>query len=69
MLSLKSPGGVARPKGGKAAKLAEGETRFVANLPTSIHRAIRQRVTERGISQRDYLLELLAKDGIPAGKR
>lgn len=65
VLSLKRPEGAAqRPKAGKAAKLVEGETRFVANIPTRIHQAIRKRVTERRTSQRVYLLELLAKDGI-----
>lgn len=65
VLSLKRPEGAGqRPKAGKAAKLIEGETRFVANIPTRIHQGIRQRVTERRISQREYLLELLRKDGI-----
>ena len=65
VLSLKRPEGAGqRLKAGKAVKLAEGETRFVANLPTRIHQQIRERVTELRISQREYLLRLLKKEGI-----
>lgn len=67
-IPLKSPGaGSKRPKSagvGQAEKLAKGERRFVANLPASIHQQIRERVTEKQISARTYLLALLKKDGI-----
>lgn len=66
-IPLKSPGaGSKRVKSGagQATKLEQGERRFVANLPAAIHQQIRERVTERQISARTYLLELLKQDGI-----
>ncbi len=50
----------ARGHGGKAAR----QRRIVAEVPESVHRQVRLRCFERGILVRDYILELLAKDGI-----
>lgn len=47
-----------------AAKLAEGEARLVVNMPEVLHRKLKMRAVERGQSIRDYILELLDKDGI-----
>jgi hypothetical protein len=45
-------------------KLGDGEKRIVADVPERIHRQVRMRCLERGVLVRDYVLELLAKDGI-----
>ena len=48
-----------------AAKLEEGPpARLTMELPEGIHRAMKLRAVERGMTIRDYVLELLAKDGI-----
>jgi hypothetical protein len=44
---------------------ARRSKRLVCDLPDHVHRAIRMRCAERGIPIRDYICELLAKDGIP----
>jgi len=36
----------------------------VADVPEHIHRQVRLRCMERGVLMRDYILELLAKDGV-----
>jgi hypothetical protein len=38
--------------------------RIVAEVPEVIHRQVRLRCFQRGILVRDYILELLARDGI-----
>ena len=65
-LSLRKPSREQSEKRTKAAaeKLGEGEKRIVADVPEQIHRQVRLRCMERGILVRDYILELLAKDGI-----
>lgn len=40
------------------------QRRLVAEVPARIHQAVKMRCVERGIEIREYLLELLAKDGI-----
>ena len=65
-LSLKKP---SRDRGEQRAKAAaekfgDGEKRIVADVPEQIHRQVRLRCLERGVLVRDYILELLAKDGI-----
>lgn len=47
-----------------AEKLGGGEKRIVADVPEHIHRQVRVKCLERGVLVRDYILELLAKDGI-----
>ena len=47
-----------------AAKLEEGEARLVVNVPEGLHRKVKMRAVERGISIREYVLELLAGDGL-----
>lgn len=42
----------------------KGETRLAVNLPTALHRQLKRRAAERGISIRQYIIELLARDGI-----
>lgn len=48
----------------RPAKRSAGEKRIVAEVPEAVHRQVRIRCFERGILMRDYILELLAKDGI-----
>lgn len=48
----------------EALKLAGGEKRIVADVPEAIHRQMKLRCLERGMLVRDYILELLARDGI-----
>jgi hypothetical protein len=47
-----------------AQRMARGEKRIVADVPEHIHRQVRVRCLERGVLVRDYVLELLARDGI-----
>ena len=47
-----------------ARRLGAGEKRIVADVPEHIHRQMRVRCLERRILVRDYILELLARDGI-----
>jgi hypothetical protein len=65
-LSLKKPSRERNEDRAKAVaeKLGEGEKRIVADVPERIHRQLRMRCLERGVLVRDYILELLAKDGI-----
>lgn len=42
----------------------EGAQRLAVDLPVSKHQKLKLRAAERGISVRDYILELLARDGI-----
>jgi predicted DNA binding CopG/RHH family protein len=44
---------------------AADDARLVVNLPERVHRAIKLRAVERGISIRDYILGLLAADKLP----
>jgi hypothetical protein len=65
-LSLKKPSRDRSEKRTKAAaeRLGDGEKRIVADVPEQIHRQVRLRCLERGVLVRDYILELLAADGI-----
>jgi len=65
-LSLKRPSrkrAEERARAG-AVKFGSGEKRIVADVPARIHRQLRMRCLERGVHVRDYILGLLAKDGI-----
>jgi hypothetical protein len=65
-LSLKKPSRDRSEKRTKAAaeRLGDGEKRIVADVPEQIHRQVRLRCLERGVLVRDYVLDLLARDGI-----
>jgi hypothetical protein len=65
-LSIKKPSRERSEKRAKAAakKLGSGEKRIVADVPEHIHRQVRVRCLERGMLVRDFVLELLAKEGI-----
>lgn len=65
-LSIKKPSRERSEKRAKAAaeKLGGGEKRIVADVPEHIHRQVRVRCLERGMLVRDYVLELLKKEGI-----
>jgi hypothetical protein len=65
-LSLKKPSRERSEKRVRSAaeKLGDGEKRIVADVPEHVHRQLRVRCLERGVLVRDYILELLAKDGI-----
>jgi hypothetical protein len=47
-----------------AAKIEEGEKRLVVNMPEPMHRALKLRAVERGVSMRDYVIGLLRADGV-----
>jgi hypothetical protein len=64
-LSLKKPSrGSEKRTRAAVEKFGEREKRIVADVPERIHRQVRVRCIERGVLVRDYVLELLAKDGI-----
>jgi hypothetical protein len=65
-LNLKKPGKERSERRAKAAaeKLGDGEKRIVADVPERIHRQVRMKCLQRGVLVRDYILELLARDGI-----
>jgi hypothetical protein len=43
---------------------APDEARLAVNLPSAVHRQLKRRAAERGCSIRQYILELLAREGI-----
>jgi len=47
-----------------ASKLAGGEARIVVDVPEAIHKALKIRAITRGVTIRQYVLELLAADGV-----
>lgn len=47
-----------------SAELAESGGRLVVNLTPSIHRRLKVRCAERGITIRSYLMALLEADGL-----
>lgn len=47
-----------------AARLEDGEARIVVNVPASLHRALKVRAAERGVTLKAYILELLEKEGL-----
>jgi predicted DNA binding CopG/RHH family protein len=65
-LSLKKPSKERSERTAKkaAAKLGDGEKRIVADVPEHIHTQVRIKCLQRGVLVRDYILELLAKDGV-----
>jgi hypothetical protein len=65
-LGLKKPSRERSEKRPKVAaeKLGAGEKRIVADVPEYIHRQVRVKCLQRGVLVRDYILELLGKDGI-----
>jgi hypothetical protein len=42
----------------------DSQARLAVNLPVSTHRQLKARAAEEGSSIRDYILELLRKNGI-----
>ena len=58
------PGATREASDAAADKLGEGEKRIVADVREHIHRQVRVKCLQRGVLVRDYILELLAKDGI-----
>ncbi len=42
----------------------QAQARLAVNLPAGVHRKIKIRAAQRGMSIRDYILLLLGKDGI-----
>ena len=65
-LTMKKPGREREEQAVERAaqRLAGGEKRIVADVPERIHRAVKMRCLERGVLVRDYILELLARDGV-----
>jgi hypothetical protein len=47
-----------------AEKIGQGSSRLVADIPDSLHRKIKIRAVERGQTVREYLIGLLANDGL-----
>lgn len=47
-----------------AAKLEEGDARLVVSMPERLHRAIKMRAVERGVTIRQYVFALLEADGL-----
>jgi hypothetical protein len=48
-------GGIAQP---------QAQARLAVNLPVALHRKLKIRAAQRGVSIRDYIMMLLEKDGI-----
>jgi hypothetical protein len=59
---------IARPSSGvqrsAAAVEIEDDARIVINVTKRLHVAVKMRATENGKTIRDYMLDLLSKDGI-----
>jgi hypothetical protein len=64
--SLKKPSKERSEKCAKAGaeRLGGGEKGILADVPEHIHRRVSVKCLQRGVLVRDYILELLAKDGI-----
>lgn len=48
----------------ESAEEAAGEARLAVNLPIDLHRQLKARAAKEGATIRDYILELLRRDGI-----
>jgi predicted DNA binding CopG/RHH family protein len=55
---------VTRPVAVTAAKVAAGEARIVVDCSESLHRKVKIRAIERGVSVKTYMLQLLQADGL-----
>jgi predicted DNA binding CopG/RHH family protein len=55
-----------RPSAATAAAraLASEESRLAVNLPVVTHRGLKAKAAQEGLSIKEYLLELLKRDGI-----
>ena len=47
-----------------ARRIEEGDARLVVNMSPVLHRKLKIRAVERGVTMRDYVLQLLAADGL-----
>lgn len=47
-----------------AARIERGEARLVVQLPADVHRAVKVKAAQRHMSIREYVLELLRRDGV-----
>ena len=65
-LTLKKPGREREERAveREAQRLAGADKRIVADVPARIHRQLKMRCLERGVLVRDYILDLLARDGL-----
>lgn len=54
------------PRGG-AAKFGVGEKRLHADIPADLHHKVKAHCFKRGIQIREFLIELLAKEGLTPG--
>jgi hypothetical protein len=55
----------ARPKGARETdSAADGEARLAVNLPIQLHRQLKARAAQQGTTIREFILELLRKQGI-----
>lgn len=61
---LERPSVASKSARSAATKLEEGEARLVVNLPVALHRKIKFRALEQEQTIREYILELLDKDGL-----
>ena len=53
----------AAPQGGKA-KIVEGTTRLVVDMPTALHRRLKLQAVEQGMTIRQYVLGILREKGL-----
>ena len=53
-----------KPKRNAGASAREPEARLVVNLPVHVHRLVKSRAAANGRSIREYILELLQREGI-----
>ena len=56
-----------KPKTRRPKPRVDNDARLVVNVPARVHRAIKLRAVERGITIRDYILGLLRADRLPMG--
>jgi hypothetical protein len=50
-----------------ARAMASEESRLAVNLPVIAHRGLKAKAAQSGLSIKDYVLELLKRDGIDVG--
>lgn len=53
----------AAPRSGKA-KIVEGTTRLVVDMPAALHRRLKMEAVEQGMTIREYVLGILREKGL-----
>ena len=53
-----------KPTPAKSPTPTTGSKRLIVELPMNMHRKLKAKAAERGVSMKDLVLEILAKEGL-----